>query len=60
MDAFYAVDRVDGDVAILVDDEGTIVVVAVLDLPEGIDGDSVVGVDFDDEGVPDWSSAVLD
>lgn len=60
MSVHYAVDRIDGDVAVLVDDEGAVVTVSWLDLPEGTEEGSIVAIDFDDDGDPDWSSALLD
>jgi len=58
--AYYAVDRIEGKIAVLVADEGTAVDVPKRRLPNGVREGSVLQVPVGDDGSPDWSSAVLD
>jgi hypothetical protein len=56
----YAVDQIENDLAILLDDEGTGYAVPVTTLPLALREGMVLGVMSDREGRPDWSTAVHD
>jgi len=56
----YAVDRIEGQVAVLVGDAATTVNVPESMLPPGAGEGSVLHVPLDGDGNPDWSSAVID
>ena len=57
--AFYAVDRIEGKVAVLVADDGTTIDIARSKLPRVREG-SVLRVRLGANGEPDWSSAEID
>ena len=56
----YAVDRLEGAVAVLVSDRGEIVEMPRLELPADLKEGSVLRVRFGAQNLPDWSSAVID
>ncbi len=56
---FYAIDRVEQHVAILVDDEGRSASVPVNRLPSGTAEGVVLRIPFE-TNVPNWSRAVID
>ncbi len=58
--AFYAVDRLERDVAVLVSDKGETIEMPRLELPTGVREGSVLRVRFGAQNLPDWSSAVID
>lgn len=56
----YAVDRFEGDVAVLVDEAGDTLEVDRSELPDGAEPRSVIRVwPSEESGRPDWSSAEL-
>jgi hypothetical protein len=57
--AFYAVDRLERDIAVLVSDSGATVQMPRVELPAGIREGAVLLVRFA-QNLPDWSSAVID
>ncbi len=58
--AFYAVDRLERNVAVLVSDRGETIEIPRLELPTGTREGSVLRVRFGAQNLPDWSSAVID
>lgn len=58
--AFYTVDRIEGDVAVLVGDEGVALDVPVGTLPVTAREGVVLRVRLAPSGKPDWSSAAPD
>jgi len=58
--AFYAVDRLERNVAVLVSDKGETIEMPRLELPTGIREGAVLRVRFGAQNLPDWSSAVID
>jgi hypothetical protein len=58
--AFYAVDRIEGTVAVLVADDGTTTEVPRSALPTRLREGSVLRVRLGANGKPDWSSAEID
>jgi len=58
--AFYAVDRLERDIAVLVSDSGATVQIPRVELPTGIREGAVLRVRFGAQNLPDWSSAVID
>ena len=58
--AFYAVDRLEGTIAVLVSDSGATVQMPRVELPTGIREGAVLRVRFGAQNLPDWSSAVID
>jgi hypothetical protein len=59
-EAFYTVDRLEGDVAVLVGDEGVVLDVPRGTLPLKVGEGVVLRVRLTSEGKPDWSSATRD
>jgi hypothetical protein len=58
--AFYAVDRLERNIAVLVSDTGQTIDLPRLELPDGLHEGSVLRVRFGAQNQPDWSSAVMD
>lgn len=58
--AYYAVDRIEGNIAVIVGDDGTSVDVPRRTLPAGVREGSVLQVQTGMDGSPDWASAALD
>lgn len=58
--AFYAVDRLEGKIAVLIGDDESMVEVPRSDLPARVREGSVLQVGLDAKGKPDWSSAKSD
>lgn len=58
--AFYAVDRIEGDIAVLVGDSGDTIDMPRVELPKGLREGSVLRVAFRAQNLPDWSSAIID
>lgn len=59
-EAFYVVDRLEGELAILVADDGTTVEVTRTRLPREAREGSVLRVPLSQAAPPDWSKGVLD
>jgi hypothetical protein len=57
---FFAVDRLEGSVAVLVDDTGKTVNMPTIELPSGVREGAVLRVPFQAQNIADWSSAVID
>jgi DUF3006 family protein len=57
---FYAVDRIEQGIAVLVSDSGATVQMPRVELPTGLHEGSVLRVRFGAQNLPDWSSAVID
>src|SRR5438552_1580741 len=57
---FYAVDRLEGRVVVLIDDDGTTIERDRGALPKGTREGSVIRVSLGADGDPDWISAALD
>jgi hypothetical protein len=60
IERYYAVDRIEGITAVLVDDEGRTASVPIDRLPEGLEEGVVLRVAFETENVPNWSRATID
>ena len=58
--AFYAVDRIEREIAVLVSDSGATVQMPRIELPTGIREGAVLRVRLGAQNLPDWSSAVID
>lgn len=58
--AFYAVDRLEGSIAVLVSDGGETVDLPRVELPTNLHEGSVLRVQLGAQNLPDWSSAVVD
>jgi hypothetical protein len=58
--AFYAVDRIEQGIAVLVSDSGATVHMPRIELPTGLREGTVLRVRFGAQNLPDWSSAVID
>jgi Protein of unknown function (DUF3006) len=56
----YTVDRLEGEIAVLVGDDGAALDVLAADLPLEVGPGSVLRVPLTATGLPDWSSAVVD
>ena len=59
-DVFYAVDRLEGQMAVLVGDDETTVDLPRTNLPARVREGSVLRVALGADGRPDWSSAKID
>jgi hypothetical protein len=57
---FYAVDRIEQGIAVLVSDSGATVQMPHVELPTGLREGTVLRVRFGAQNLPDWSSAVID
>jgi len=57
---FYAVDRIEQGIAVLVSDTGATVQMPRVELPTGLHEGTVLRVRFGTQNLPDWSSAVID
>jgi len=58
--AFFAVDRLERNIAVLVSDKGETIEMPRVELPEGLREGVVLRVRFGAQNVPEWSSAVID
>jgi hypothetical protein len=58
--AFYSVDRLEGNIAVLVSDSGATIDMPRVELPTGLREGSVLRVRFGAQNLPDWSNAVID
>jgi DUF3006 family protein len=58
--AFYAVDRLEQGIAVLVSDSGATMQMPRVELPRGLREGAVLRVRFGAQNLPDWSSAVID
>jgi hypothetical protein len=59
-EAFYAVDRIEGAIAVLVGDDGTTTDLERSALPARIKEGTVIRVSLGSDGRPDWSTAEID
>ncbi len=57
---FYTVDRLEGEIAVLLGDDGRTYDVARRELPKGAREGSVLRAPSGPKGTPDWPRAVLD
>ena len=57
---FYAVDRLEGQMAVLVGDDETTVNLPRRDLPARVREGTVLRVELGADGSPDWASAKID
>ncbi len=57
---YYAVDRINGQIAVLADDEGRNVALPLARLPKGVKTGSVLSIRLDKAETPSWSSAEID
>jgi hypothetical protein len=57
---YYAVAQVNGQIAVLADDEGRSVALPVSRLPKGVKKGCVLSIHLDNAGTPSWSSAEID
>ena len=57
---YYAVDRIEGNIVIVVADDGTAIDVVRQELPTGAREGSVLQVPVDQAGAPAWNRAELD
>ena len=57
---YYAVDQLNGRIAVLADDEGRSVALPVARLPKGVTKGCVLLIRLDNAGTPAWSSAEID
>ena len=57
---YYAVDRINGQIAVLADDEGRHVALPLARLPRGVTRGTVLSIPLDRAGTPAWSSAEID
>ena len=57
---YYAVDHVNGQIAVLADDEGRSVALPLARLPRGVVKGNVLSIRLDNAGTPSWSSAEID
>jgi hypothetical protein len=58
--AYFAVDRLEGRIAVLIGDDGSQHEVPRKGLPKGIAESSVLDVSLDGNGRPRWTEATLD
>jgi hypothetical protein len=58
--AFYTVDRIEGDLAVLVGDDGAAIDVRRTTLPVRVRAGIVLRVRLGDQGTPEWSSCIVD
>ena len=56
----FAIDRIDGSTAVLVDDAGQTVKVSLQELPDGAHPGSVISAMRNESGEIEWDSAELD
>ena len=57
---FYAVDRIEGKIAVVVADDGRTFEVPRHDLPKGCREGTVLRIDVVTRGTPVWADAVID
>ncbi len=57
---YYAVDKINGQIAVLADDEGRNVALPLSRLPKGVTAGCVLSISLDNAGTPAWSSAEID
>ena len=58
--AFFAVDRLERNIAVLVGDSGESIDMPRVELPDGLREGAVLRVRFGAQNLPDWSSAIID
>lgn len=57
---YYAVERLNGQIAMLADDDGRSVALPLARLPKGVKKGCVLSIRLDNAGTPSWSSAEID
>jgi len=57
---YYAVNQINGQIAVLADDEGRQVALPLARLPKGVTAGLVLSIRLDSAGTPSWSSAEID
>ena len=57
---YYAVNQINGQIAVLADDEGRNVALPLARLPNGVSTGSVLSIRLDNAGTPAWSTAEID
>jgi len=57
---FYVVDRIEGTIAVLIDDDGRPASVPLERLPSGVEEGVVLRVTLASANVPNWSHAAID
>ena len=57
---YYTVDQLNGQIAVLADDDGRSVALPVARLPKGVKKGSILAIRLDNAGTPSWSSAEID
>ena len=57
---YYAVDQINGPIAVLADDEGRNVALPLARLPKGVSAGCVLSIRLDNAGTPAWSTAEID
>ncbi len=57
---FYAVDQLNGQIAVLADEKGRSVALPIARLPKGITEGCVLSIRLDSAGTPAWSTAEID
>ena len=57
---YYAVNQINGQIAVLTDDDGRSVALPLARLPAGVALGSMLSIRLDNAGTPSWSSAELD
>ncbi len=57
---FYAVDKLNGQIAVLADDIGRSIALPIARLPRGITEGCVLSIRLDNAGTPAWSTAQID
>jgi hypothetical protein len=58
--SYYAVARINGQIAVLADDQGRNVALPLSRLPKGLTAGCVLSIRLDNAGTPAWSSAEID
>lgn len=57
---YYAVRQINGQIAVLADDEGRSVALPLARLPKGVATGCVLSITLDKAGTPAWASAEID
>jgi hypothetical protein len=57
---YYAVDQINGQIAVLADDEGRNIALPLARLPKGVSTGCVLSIRLDNAGTPAWSTAEID
>ena len=57
---YYAVNQINGQIAVMADDEGRNVALPLARLPKGVTTGCVLSIRLDNAGTPAWSTAEID